>query len=155
MFLLVCRLLELLRLICLIIVLLIKISVKRSYMWTCEFGQGIFLKLLYRVTNKSLNWMTTSTGAAYKISGFAYSSKQGNTRLIFLKCWTVYIKDILVNCTWKHVILQCWSFGVASLLGKTLEDFTLLNLFEVTDQANFNVFRTALLENDVIEMCVI
>jgi len=55
MFLLVCRLLELLRLICLIIVLLIKISVKRTYRWTREFGQEIFLKLCYRVTSKSLN----------------------------------------------------------------------------------------------------
>ena len=55
MFLLVCRLLELLRLIGLIIVLLIKICVKRSYLWTCEFGQEIFLKLYDRATNKSLN----------------------------------------------------------------------------------------------------
>lgn len=55
MFLLVCRLLELLRLICLIIVLLIKISVKKSYLWTCEIGQEIYLRLYHLAANKSLN----------------------------------------------------------------------------------------------------
>ena len=55
-FLIISRLLKLLRSICQIILLLFKILMKFIYLWTRTFGQKMFSKLHRRATRKRLKW---------------------------------------------------------------------------------------------------